>query len=211
MLDLSNIMTLAIIAGTVLISVLAFQNQSLMETGMHIPSWEHRSKEFYRLLTAGFLHADFMHLAFNMYALYGFGGVVESWFAFKLPFGRSIYLLYYLVAIILANIPTLMKHKHNSGFRSIGASGAVSAVVFSAIVLQPNLKLNIMFIPIPITGYIFGALYLAYSSYASKNNNDNTDHEAHFWGAVVGFVLPIIIQPSLLPRFFDVIRASYGS
>jgi membrane associated rhomboid family serine protease len=199
------IITYIIIGVTCLISYFAFEREQLMRDGMHFPYWENRSGEYYRLLTAGFLHADFMHLAFNMYALYGFGSLVESWFSYQVPGGKIAYLIYYLVAIVLANVPTLQKNKDNQSFRSIGASGAVSAVLFTAILLQPNLELMIMFIPIPIKGYLFGVLYLIYSSYASKNNNDAIDHEAHFWGAMVGIAVPAVIQPELLTRFFDVI------
>jgi membrane associated rhomboid family serine protease len=201
----STLITYLIIGVTCVISFLAFERTKLMEDGMHFPYLEERKREFYRLFTAGFLHGDFMHLAFNMYALYGFGGLVEQWFEYEIPGGRFMYLVYYLLAIVLANIPTYHKHKENSQFRSIGASGAVSAVVFSAILLQPNLELMIMFIPIPIKGYIFGVLYLIYSSYASKNNSDSIDHEAHFWGAVFGFALPAVLKPELLTHFFDTI------
>jgi membrane associated rhomboid family serine protease len=193
--------TYLIIAVTVGISLLAFQQEKIMRDWMHYPYWENRSGEYYRLLTSGFLHGDFMHLAFNMYALYGFGGLVESWFEVNVPGGRYFYLLYYVLAIVLANLPTFQKNKDNPNFRSIGASGAVSAVVFSAILIMPQLELMIMFIPIPIKGWIFGILYLAYSSYASKNNNDAIDHEAHFWGAVFGFALPLVLQPALFSRF----------
>jgi membrane associated rhomboid family serine protease len=197
-----QIITYGIMAVTIGISILAFNNEQYMRSGLHFPYWEHKSGEHYRLLTAGFLHADFMHLAFNMYALYGFGGIVEQWFEYVVPGGRYAYLVYYLLAVVLANIPTFYKQKSNPNFRSLGASGAVSAVVFSAILLNPGLELMIMFIPIPIKGWLFGLLYLLYSSYASKNNNDAIDHEAHFWGAVFGFAVPAIIEPELLTRFF---------
>ncbi len=197
--------TYLIIGVTVLVSLLAFQQEKIMRDGMHFPYWEYRSGEYHRLLTAGFLHGDLMHLAFNMYALYGFGGLVESWFGDNMPGGRFFYLLYYLLGIVLANIPTYHKNKQNSNFRSIGASGAVSAVIFTSILLMPDLELMIMFIPIPIKGWIFGILYLLYSSYASKNNDDTIDHEAHFWGAVYGLALPLVLEPSLLSRFISMI------
>lgn len=199
------IFTYLIIGITVLVSLVALQQEKFMRDGMHYPYWEQRSGEYYRLLTAGFLHGDLMHLAFNMYALYGFGGLVESWFEQTLPGGRYFYLVYYVLAIVLANIPTYYKNKENPNFRSIGASGAVSAVIFTAILLMPQLELYIMFIPIPVKGWVFGILYLAYSSYASKNNNDAIDHEAHFWGAVFGFVLPLVLEPSLLSRFLGLV------
>ena len=198
---MTPIFTYLILGVTALISFIAFSKPDLMRDGMHYPYWEEKSKEFYRLLTAGFLHGDLMHLAFNMYAFYGFGGFVESYFQMQMPGGRYLYLVYYLAAIVLANIPTYLKQRNNPNFRSIGASGAVSAVIFTAILIYPNLELNIMFIPIPIKGYIFGVLYLLYSSYASKNNGDSIDHEAHFWGAVFGLVFPALLQPSLVPQF----------
>jgi membrane associated rhomboid family serine protease len=206
---MDSIITYALLGITCLISYLALNQEKMMRDFMHFPYWEERSREFYRLLSAGFLHGDLMHLAFNMYALYGFGGLVERYFQYALPGGRWMFLFFYLSAIIVANIPTYFKQKGNSGFRSIGASGAVSAVIFAAILIEPSLKLMLFFIPIPIAGYIFGFLYLAYSSYASKNNSDSIDHEAHFWGAVYGLLFPAILQPSLISHFISGVTAQF--
>jgi membrane associated rhomboid family serine protease len=197
MLSITNI----IIAFTCALSIWAFNNPDVLQKCKHYPFLEDRQKEFYRWLTAGFVHADAMHLGFNMFTLYSFGNLVERYFEALFPMGKTFYLLFYLLGIVMAGIPTYYKHRNNPSFASIGASGAVSAVLFAGILFVPNLKLNMMFIPIPITGWIFGILYLMYSQYASKNSTDNIDHEAHFYGAVFGFLLPIVLKPSLLPAF----------
>jgi membrane associated rhomboid family serine protease len=190
-----------IIAFTCGLSIWAFSNPDVLQKCKHYPYLEERHKEFYRWLTAGFVHADYAHLAFNMITLYSFGNMVESYFAQLFPMGKSFYLVFYLLGIVLAGAPTFFKHRNNPTFASIGASGAVSAVLFAGILFVPNLKLNMMFIPIPITGWIFGILYLMYSQYASRNSQDNIDHEAHFYGAVFGFLLPIVLKPSLFGAF----------
>lgn len=218
--------TYLIIGSTVVISMLAFNNGELLYKLKHWPYAESRRGEYYRWLTAGFLHADWMHLLFNMLTLYFFGADqrpaelrgeggyfpgVEGWFVETFSSaGGLMYLVFYLVAIVVASLGTYFRHRHNAGFASIGASGAVSAVLYAAILLHPTMSLYLFFIPIPIPGFIYGILYLWYSSYAARRGGDGIDHLAHFYGAVFGFSLPLLIQPGLLGDFFAQLSAWVG-
>ncbi len=196
--------TYIIIGVTVLISVLAFNNQELFVKMRHWPYEEERKGEYYRWLTSGFLHADPMHLIFNMLTLFFFGGLVESRFAELFPdLGPVVYLVFYLLGIVVASSATFMKYRHTSSFASIGASGAVASVLFASILFDPLIGISMFFIPIPIPGFIFGALYLWYSSYEAKRGRDNIDHMAHFFGAVFGFFFPLFFQPSLFLGFIE--------
>lgn len=193
-----------IIGFTALVSFMAFSNHDLFLKMKHWPYQESRRGEYYRWITGGFLHADPMHLIFNMLTLYFFGGYVESWFEVLFPgFGSIMYLVFYLAAIAAASSATYSRHKNNPGFASIGASGAVAAVLFASILLDPTIGIMMFFIPIPIPGFIFGILYLWFSSYEARKGRDNIDHVAHFFGAVFGFFFPIIFMPSLFPRFIE--------
>lgn len=214
--------TYLIIASTALISFIAFSNGDLMYRLKHWPYAEARQGEYYRWLSAGFLHADWMHLIFNMMTLYFFGadqrpeqwkaeGIgfpgVEGWFVQTFPqAGELLYLSFYLVAIVAASLGTFFRHRDNPGFASIGASGAVSAVLYAAILMNPTMGLYLFFIPIRIPGFIYGILYLWYSSYSSKRGGDGIDHLAHFYGAVFGFTFPLLIQPGLFGEFLDQLK-----
>lgn len=194
--------TYLIIGVTVLISIAAFNNPDIMYKGRHWPYAEARRGEYHRWLTSGFLHGDYMHLLFNMITLYFFGGAVEQWFGVLFPeVGSMLFLFFYLISIVAASLATYYKYKDVQHFASIGASGAVSAVLFAAILLQPTLSLYLMFIPIPIPGFIYGAFYLWYSSYAARRGGDGIDHTAHFYGAVFGFLFPLVLKPLLLGSF----------
>ena len=203
--------TYIIIGFTSLISFMAFNNGDLMHQLKHWPYQEARRGEYYRWLTGGFLHADPMHLIFNMLTLYFFGTLVEGWFRDMFPdMGITLFVVFYLAAIVAASSATFNKYKDTSYFASIGASGAVAAVLFAAILLDPTIGIMMFFIPIPIPGFIFGVLYLWYSSYSAKRGGDNIDHTAHFFGAVFGFFFPILLQPSLFMAFFEKLRMWMG-
>lgn len=194
--------TWIIIGVTVLISLLAFNNYDLFLRLKHWPWQERRSGEYYRWVTGGFLHANQMHLLFNMISLYFFGGIVEGWFFDHFgQGGATMYVLFYLASTAAASSATYFKFRNSSSFASVGASGAVAAVIFASILLHPMGDIYFIFIPIPIKSFIFGALYLWYSAYEAKQARDNIDHTAHYLGALFGFFFPIILQPSLLPRF----------
>lgn len=196
--------TYIIIGFTALFSIWAFSNPDVFYKCKHWPYAEARSGEYYRWLTSGFLHGDYMHLLFNMITLYFFGTVVEQWFGVLFPgVGPFFYLFFYLVAIVAASLATFYKYREVQSFASIGASGAVSAVLFAAILLNPTLSLYLMFIPIPIPGFVYGIFYLWYSSREAQRGGDGIDHVAHFYGAVFGFLFPIVFKPLLLLAFFD--------
>lgn len=184
--------TLAIIIVTAIVSLLAFSNQRLMDKLIFYPPAVSRNKEWYRFFTCGLIHADTAHLIFNMLSLFFFGEGVENKFMEIFgENGRWIYLLLYVSALLFSLLPTYRKHKDDAYYRSLGASGAVSAVLFAAFLLEPTLGVGIMFIPIPIPAFIFGPLYLLISTYLDKKGKDNINHSAHIFGALygIGFVI----------------------
>lgn len=201
-----------IIGFTCLISLMAFNNPYWTYKLKHWPHEEVKNGEYYRWLTSGFLHGDVMHLAFNMITLYFFGRIVEMWFTMVFPeFGPIFYLLFYLIAIIAASSATFLKYRESPGFASIGASGAVAAVLFASILILPTQKIYLFFIPIGIPGFIFGILYLWFSAYEAKKGRDNIDHTAHYYGAIFGFLFPIIFEPGLVPMFIRQLQEWFAS
>ncbi len=145
-----------------------------------------------RMLTSGFLHADWMHLGFNMYALYLFGDYVMS------GFSGINFLVIYFGSLLAGSIYSLSQHKKEPYYSAVGASGAVSGVVFSAIMLYPNMKLMMFPLPIPIPGYLFGIGYLLYSIYGMKKQLGNIGHSAHLGGAIGGYVITLFLRPGVL-------------
>ena len=182
---------LIIIAATAIISYIAFNNHVLFEKYKFNVASVLRDKEYIRLLSAGFLHADLMHLLFNMMTLYFFGPIVIQ------AFGAFGFVLVYFGSILLGNIFSLYLYKNQSWYSAIGASGGVSGILFASIAMIPDLGIYFFFIPIPIPGYIFGFLYFAYSVYMMLNprQNDNIGHAAHLGGAFFGLVYAVILQP----------------
>lgn len=185
--------TLAIVALTCIISFTAFSNEKVINDLIFYPPAISKRNQWYRFVTCGFIHADIMHLAFNMYSFYLFGDMVER--AFEAIFGTSgkfIYLLLYISALAICLIPTYLQHKDNYHYRSLGASGAVSSVIFVGIFLNPTMGLGIFPLPFHIPGFIFGPLYLILSAYMAKKGHGNINHSAHIWGAIFGVVFLII-------------------
>jgi membrane associated rhomboid family serine protease len=181
--------TLIILLLTCVISFTAFSNEKITNDLIFYPTAVSKHNQWYRFITCGFIHADFMHLAFNMYTFYLFGGMVEQ--AFVEIFGASGKILYaalYLTSLAACLMPTYFKHKDDYYYRSLGASGAVSAVIFVGIILYPTMGLGIFPIPINIPAFIFGPLYLIISAYLAKKGHGNINHSAHIWGAVYGIV-----------------------
>ena len=196
--------TLLIIIVTVIVSVAAWNNASLMDRWIMNPYQVANRGQYYRLITSGFLHADWGHLIFNMFSLYFFGGFIEQIFGFIFDANASIFLVgFYLVAILVSDIPSFLKHRNNPGYNSLGASGGVSAIIFAAILFRPLIPISMYFIPIGIPGFIFGGLYLAYSYYESRRGADNVNHDAHFYGALFGILFMIVFYPPVLPSFFE--------
>lgn len=196
--------TYAIIILSVITSYQAFNSQVLFHKLKHNPYMEINRREYYRMLTSGFVHGSWMHLIINMYVLFGFGRFVESEFVeiFGRFNGMAFFAAIYIITIILADMPTFIKYKSNPHYSSIGASGAVSGILFMSILFEPWSMLGLYFV-IPIPAILFAILYLVYSSWAVKNSNDNIDHSAHFMGAITGIVLTILIYPEIIRIFVD--------
>lgn len=185
-----NIILIGIIVANVLISWKGFEDYSFMRKyEFHVGSI--RSGEQIRMLSSGFLHADIMHLIFNMLTLWFFAPVVLGWL------GNFSFALVYFGSLIFGSLLTMVFHKNDYSYRAVGASGAVTGVLYSAILLQPDMMLGIFFV-IPIPAYLFGILYLLYSIYGMRAKNDNIGHIAHFGGAVGGYLITLIKEPSLL-------------
>ena len=202
-----------LIALTVGISAYAWSNQQLMESWIMQPYVMARSGQWYRLLTSGFLHADWSHLLFNMFAFYSFSPVVLD--TLKASYGEGLglglFLVLYLGGIIISDLPTYFQHRDDPGYRSLGASGGVSSVLFASILLFPvntNGGGIIIFpIPFPIQPFLFGFLYLAYSYYMGRRRGDNINHDAHFYGALYGVILLLVLMPGAAPTFVQQITA----
>jgi len=196
--------TILLIIVTCLISWQSFNNPAMQDKLLHYPYLEARDKDFYRWLTACFVHGSWVHLGINMFVFHGFGEAVEGRFIemFGEAMGRLNFLLLYLLTGVFANIPTFFRHRENHLFRSVGASGAVSGILFVFILFEPWARLGLFFV-IPVRAILAAVLFLVYSSYASKKSNDMIDHEAHFYGAVFGFFFAIALRPSLLPEFLN--------
>jgi membrane associated rhomboid family serine protease len=185
-----NTVLIALIVVNVLLSYKGFNDISFFRKyEFHVGSI--RSGEQIRMLSSGFLHADMTHLIFNMLTLWFFAPVVISYL------GDFSFLMIYFGSLIFGSLLTMFFHKDDYGYRAVGASGAVTGVLYSAILLQPDMMLGIFFV-IPMPAYIFGILYLLYSIYGMKAKNDNIGHTAHFGGAIGGYLITLLKEPSLL-------------
>lgn len=186
-----NIATIGIIVANVLVSLKGFNDRGFFERyKFHIRSIEVGQKE--RMFTSGFLHVDMAHLIFNMLTLYFFADVVIY------EFGPLQFLGIYLISLAAGSLLGFSFHKNEPHYSAVGASGAVTGVLYAAILLQPQMSLFLFFIPIPIPAYVFGIGYLLYSIYGMKSRSDNIGHTAHFGGAIGGFVTTLLFKPSLL-------------
>lgn len=184
-----NTILVGIIVANALISYKGFNDLSFFRKyEFHVGSI--RAGEQIRMLSSGFLHVDIAHLVFNMLTLWFFAPVVINWL------GTISFVLIYFGSLIFGSLLTMLFHKNDYSYRAVGASGAVTGVLYSAILLQPDMMLGIFYI-IPMPAYIFGILYLLYSIYGMKAKNDNIGHTAHFGGAIGGYLITLIKLPSL--------------
>ena len=189
--------TLILIALTGVVSYLAWQSPALMGRLILWPPAIARRGEVHRLLSYGFVHADGQHLLFNMITLYFFGGLIERAYADYLgPFGFAAF---YLSALLVSILPTYLKHRHDPEYRSLGASGAVSAVLFAFILISPWSLIFVFVIPVP--AIVYALLYVGYSVWAQRRDRDNVNHSAHLWGAGYGVLFSLIMEPRILPLF----------
>ena len=186
--------TLIIIGITCLVSLLCFTGTLDINRLMFNAYCVWNRKEWYRLLTYGLVHGSWSHLLFNMLTLYFFGKVVEEYFAvaFGSTMGIVMYVILYVTALVVSSIGDLIKNRDNWNYNAVGASGAVSAILFTSIFFEPKMGIYIYLIPIPVPAYIFAPLYLLYCWYMARRKMDNIGHSAHFWGALYGLVFPIV-------------------
>lgn len=181
--------TITITIITVIVSLLAFNKAELMDRMIFYPPAVTDDKQYYRFITSGFIHADMAHLAFNMLSFYFFSILVEPKFIeYFGDYGRATYFIMYMMALVVSLLPTYSKNINNRNYRSLGASGAVSAVVFAGLMISPLSLIGFFIIPPIIPGFIFGPLYLICSYYLDKKGGDNVNHSAHIWGALFGVV-----------------------
>ncbi|KTF32935.1 rhomboid family intramembrane serine protease [Xanthomonas translucens] len=193
---------LILIMLTVLVSWAAFNNRKLLDRLILWPPAIDRHKQYDRLLTHGFIHADFPHLLFNMVTLYFFGGPIERLME-RLTGSLLTYPLFYLAALVVAILPSYLKNQKNPNYFSLGASGAVSAVLFAYILLAPWTGIYFFFIPIPIPAILYALFYVGYSIWMDRRGGDNINHSAHLAGAAFGVMFLLIMEPSVLQHFID--------
>ena len=191
--------TVLLVIATVLVSWLAFERPKLMARLVLWPPAVARSHQYDRLVTHGFVHADLQHLLFNMITLYFFGRLVEKVFtAYIGPFG---FLAFYLSAVVVAILPTWLRHWRDPSYRSLGASGAVTAVLFAFILMQPWSLIYVFVVPVPAV--LYAALFVGYSIWSDLRQRDRVNHQAHLWGAAYGVVFALVLEPRLGPYFLE--------
>ena len=185
-----SVVLIAIIVATILFSYKGFEDMAFFRKyEFHIGSI--RAGDQIRMFSSAFLHADMAHLAFNMLTLYFFAPTVIDYF------GSFFFVIVYLGSLLFGSLLTLYLHKNDYSYRAIGASGAVTGVLYAAILLQPDNEIYLFFIPIGIPGYIFGIAYMLYAIYGMKAKNDNIGHAAHFGGAIGGYIITLSKAPYL--------------
>lgn len=186
-----HLVTIAIVAANLLVSIKGFNDPIFFERyKFGIGPIQAGQKE--RMLTSGFLHVDLTHLFFNMFTLYFFANVVIN------HFSSGKFMLIYFVSLLAGSLLALFFHKNEPYYSAVGASGAVTGILYAAILLQPNMQLGIMFIPIPLPAYVLGIGYLLYSIYGMKSRIGNIGHTAHFGGAIGGYAMTLLLKPSLI-------------
>ena len=188
---------------TGILSLLCFNNETLRSKLVHSPYLESRNKEYYRMLTSGFIHNDYLHLLINCFVIYSFGNVVESYYKQYLgeTNGLYLYVALYLVTIVASDMFSYFKHENNPSYAALGASGTASGLLYSTILFSPWSKFY-LYAAIPIPAIIFGFLYLAYESYMSKRAMDNIGHDAHISGAIFGFLFTAVLVNDAFMDFF---------
>lgn len=196
--------TYIILGITIFISITAMDNHSLKNKMMFNAYMIKERKEWYRFLSHGIIHADWIHLAFNMFSLYMFGKAVEDYYAvlFKEK-GILFFILLYVGGLVMSSLYSYEKNKGNIYYNALGASGAVSAVIYAFIVLDPMNKITPMFFPIGMPAYVFGFIFLGIEYYLSRRGNTGIAHDAHFWGAIYGIILTIVLRPSVISEFIN--------
>jgi membrane associated rhomboid family serine protease len=193
--------TLVIIIITCIITLTGFKNGKVVDNLIFWPPAISEKHQYYRFITCGLIHADYMHLIFNMLTLYFFGTIMEVYYQGQLGLQKWYYLALYIGALIVSNIPTYIKHYKDYDYRSLGASGAVSAVLFAFILLRPWQRIYVIVFPVP--AIVYGGLFLFYSAYMSRKGGDHVNHDAHFYGALFGIIFTIAIRPDVVEVFMN--------
>jgi membrane associated rhomboid family serine protease len=196
---------LAIMVITIGASLFAFSNEKYYNKWMLHPYYVAKGEDVYTYFTSALIHADWMHLIFNMMSYYFFA------FGLERQLGHWQFGVLYMASMVLSDIPTVIKHKNNPGYRCLGASGAVSAVIFGYIMFNPTDKMGIMLLPFMMPAWIFGILYLVYCHFASKRGRDHINHDAHLFGAITGVVITVLLHPSVLGEFAGKISGAVQS
>ncbi|MBR9775317.1 MAG: rhomboid family intramembrane serine protease [Cytophagales bacterium] len=199
--------TLIIIIITCLTSYYGWKNPEFINKNLFTPYIIKTDGAYGRFLTSGFIHKDGTHLLFNMFTFYFFGNVVESYlnYAFGPELGIVAFVLFYLIAIIIADIPTYLKEQNNPSYHALGASGGTSATVFASIILMPLSDICIFGI-FCLPGFILGLLFLGYAFYKGRAGGDNINHDAHFYGAVFGILVIVLISPENALHFWEQVK-----
>ena len=194
-----EIAILIIIVANVITSMIGFSNLSFFDKyKFHVGKITQES-QYFRLFSSGFLHADYLHLILNMYVLYSFSPIVCYFI------GEHWFILVYIVSLLAGGLLTLVFHKKDYYYTAVGASGAVAGVIFSTILLYPEMQIGILFIPIGIPGYIFGVLYILYSIYGMRGETSNIGHTAHIGGAIGGFVCTLLVKPEIIEQNLGIV------
>jgi membrane associated rhomboid family serine protease len=193
--------TVIIVVITCLISFIAFSNLKVMDSLIFWPPAVSMRHEYWRFVTCGLIHADFVHLLFNMFTLYFFGRALETLYMGELGLKHYYFLILYILALIFANIPTYLKRKDDYNYRSLGASGAVCAVVFACILIRPWDKIWLYGIQMP--ALIYAVIFMVYSIYMAKRGGDNVNHDAHLWGAAFGVVFTLLVDHEVFGNFIN--------
>ncbi len=201
-------LTFIIIILTVAVSWFAWRDASLLNRLILSPTRITVHREYYRLLTSGFIHADWNHLIFNMLTLFFFGEFVEQKLVglFGPVAGQVYYALFYLLGIIVSDIPSYLKNRNNYGYAALGASGGVSSLLFGYVLIEPLNDICLYYV-LCIPAFIFGLLYLGYSYIMAKRGMDNIGHDAHFYGSVFGLIFMAILVPGAVPNFISQISS----
>ncbi len=196
--------TIALIAINIIVSLIAMNNQDVLSKTIMWPYGVKRHNQFYRFITSGFIHADYMHLFFNMFTLFFFGQVVEISFSVYGIGGNIAYLALYFLGLIASDLPTYFKQKDNYNYHCLGASGAVSAVVFAAVVFDPWSSIY-LYGALKISALLYAVLYIVYCVAMSKKSGDNVNHDAHLWGSLFGLGFTIALIAAMQPVLFEYI------
>lgn len=191
--------TLILIGITSIVSWLAWQNAKLLDALILWPPAVHKQRQWYRLLSYGFVHANFQHLLFNMITLYFFGRIIEGVITDKI--GAVGYVLFYLGGVLASILPSYGEHRDDVAYRSLGASGAVSAVLFAFILFQPWAMIYVFFFPVP--AIVYAVLYTGYTLWANRRGGDGVNHSAHLWGAAYGVAFVLVLRPEMMRLFLD--------